>query len=169
MVVVGGDGCTRVNLCSVLRLEVLLPEAKLNRWIQRLRPISSDMRPCPRRHAWSDGRALYQVLLTYKVQILSDNNHGTVHVMLRLPTVNDRLYESPFESQLVRIFDSSKKLRGASEAYPKSLELTKGTYTVKAQVRPCLLFSVLRSIYRYIYIYLCICIDRNTLSYTARM
>lgn len=45
------------------------------------------------------------------------------------------LYESPFASQLLVISDSNKRLVGTSDAFPETVSLGAGTFTVRAQVK----------------------------------
>ncbi|EQC36766.1 hypothetical protein, variant [Saprolegnia diclina VS20] len=121
-----GDGTTRVDLKAILRTETLLPDAKLQRWTQRLRPTSAHVSPCSSRSAWSDHRSIYQLVLSYKVTQVDDGR-----VIWRLPLLNGQLYDSPFEAQLLMVFDALKNLVGTSDAYPTEMTLAKGTYVAR--------------------------------------
>ena len=45
------------------------------------------------------------------------------------------LYESPFEGQLVVILNDRRRRVGVSDAFPETIKLDKGVYTVEVQVR----------------------------------
>ena len=45
------------------------------------------------------------------------------------------LYESAFDAQFVIISNANKRTVGASDAYPETIKLAKGTYTIRLQVR----------------------------------
>ncbi|KAG9416309.1 tripeptidyl-peptidase II Tpp2 [Aphanomyces cochlioides] len=130
VVVHGGDGYTRLNVKTLLRQEHILPVAKLSAWTQRFRPTDARVMPCSSRSTWPDARVIYQLVLTYKVTKTEDGKST-----LKLPILNGRLYDSPFESQLVLAFDTNKKLMGASDAVPKEMTLPKGSYVIRAQIR----------------------------------
>ncbi|KDO32799.1 hypothetical protein SPRG_22108 [Saprolegnia parasitica CBS 223.65] len=125
-----GDGTARVNLRAILRTESVLPDAKLQRWTQRLRPTSAHVSPCSLRSAWPDHRSIYQLVLSYKVTQADDGR-----VVWRLPLLNGQLYDSPFEAQLLMVFDALKNLVSTSDAYPTEMPLAKGSYVVRVQIR----------------------------------
>ncbi|KAF0698014.1 Aste57867_11345 [Aphanomyces stellatus] len=130
VVVQGGQGSARVNVKALLRQESILPQAKLTTWTQRFRPTDAIVEPCSARNTWPEARVIYQLVLTFKFTKPDDGK-----VVLRLPILNGRLYDAPFESQLLLAFDTNKKLMGASDAVPKDMTLPKGAYVVRAQVR----------------------------------
>ncbi|ETV89464.1 hypothetical protein, variant 1 [Aphanomyces astaci] len=130
VVVQGGEGSARVNLVALLAQENILPQARLTAWTQRFRPTEFAVSPCSERSTWPENRVVYQLVVTYK---FTKGEEGKV--VLRLPILNGRLYDAPFESQLVLAFDANKKLLGASDAMPKELTLPKGPIVVRAQVR----------------------------------
>ena len=45
------------------------------------------------------------------------------------------LYESPYDAQFIIVSDSWKRSVGYSDAFPESLKLGKGAFTVRLQVR----------------------------------
>ncbi|ETW08523.1 hypothetical protein H310_01086 [Aphanomyces invadans] len=130
IVVQGGEGVTRVNLTAMLAQENILPQAKLCTWTQRHRPTENAITPCSSRSTWPDSRVVYQLVVTYKLTKSEDGK-----AVLRLPILNGRLYDAPFESQLVLVFDANKKLLAASDAVPKEVVLPKGPLIVRVQVR----------------------------------
>ncbi|EQC32461.1 hypothetical protein SDRG_09788 [Saprolegnia diclina VS20] len=127
---VGGDAYARVDLRCPLRNEAIAPSAALNKWTTRLRPTSAVVSPLGPRDKFSENRQTYQLLLTYTLKQAEDGK-----VTPSLPLVNGRLYESPFDGQMLLVFDEQKKYMGVSDAYPRAISLKKGTYTVRAQLR----------------------------------
>jgi len=124
----GGEGTQRINLLSEIRSEIIHPNARLNKWTQRIRPDSFEVTPLGERDRFSDARNVYQLILSYKLSKLEDGKTKP-----RLPLLNNRLYESPFESQMCMIFDENKKYIGCSEAVPRAIDLKRGSYTVRVQ------------------------------------
>lgn len=82
------------------------------------------------RDQFPDKRQVYQLILTYP---FTKKEAGKV--VPHLPLLNGRLYESPFEAQLMMIFDDKKQYLGCSDAYGDETMLKKGSYVVRAQVR----------------------------------
>ncbi|ETW08521.1 hypothetical protein H310_01084 [Aphanomyces invadans] len=128
--VTGGVGSTKVNLFAHLRSESIEPSAVLNKWTQRLRPDSAVVSTLGSRDVFDDNRHVYQLVLTYSFEKAEEGK-----ITPSLPLLNGRLYESPFESQLILIFDTNKKYLGCSDAYPRSTSLKKGKFILRAQVR----------------------------------
>ncbi|RHY41327.1 hypothetical protein DYB38_000207 [Aphanomyces astaci] len=128
--VAGGAGATKVNLFAHLRNESIEPSAVLTKWTQRLRPDSAVVSTLGSRDVFADNRHVYQLVLTYTFEQVEEGK-----VTPSLPLLNGRLYESPFESQLILIFDTKKKYLGVSDAYPRPTSLKKGKYVLRAQVR----------------------------------
>ncbi|RHY32019.1 hypothetical protein DYB32_002947 [Aphanomyces invadans] len=128
--VTGGVGSTKVNLFAHLRSESIEPSAVLNKWTQRLRPDSAVVSTLGSRDVFDDNRHMYQLVLTYSFEKAEEGK-----ITPSLPLLNGRLYESPFESQLILIFDTNKKYLGCSDAYPRSTSLKKGKFILRAQVR----------------------------------
>ncbi|KAG9416306.1 tripeptidyl-peptidase II Tpp2 [Aphanomyces cochlioides] len=127
---IGGAGSVKVNLFAQLRNESIEPSAVLNKWTQQLRPDSAVVSPLGSRDVFDDNRHVYQLVLTYSFEKVEEGK-----ITPTLPLLNGRLYESPFESQLILIFDTNKKYIGCSDAYPRSTSLKKGKYVLRAQVR----------------------------------
>ncbi|KAF0698016.1 Aste57867_11347 [Aphanomyces stellatus] len=128
--VAGGEGMTKVNLFAQLRNESIEPSATLTKWTQRLRPDSAVVSPLGSRDVFDDNRHVYQLVLTYSLDKAEDGK-----ITPKLPLLNDRLYDSPFEAQLILIFDTNKKYIGCSDAFPRATSLKKGKYVLRAQVR----------------------------------
>jgi len=126
----GGDGYTRVMLNSQLHTEKIMPVAKLNNWLERIRPGEYLLEPLSSRDVLPNGRQIYQLVLTYNVTKIEEGD-----VVPRFPILNGLLYESPYESQLCMVFDSNKRFVGASDAFTEKIKLKKGEYVFRMQVR----------------------------------
>ena len=128
----GGEGKVPVtlSLSSSGSSEKVLPEAKLNAWIQRVRPAAFTVKPLTSRDAWPEDRQIHALTLTYNFT-LEENTDITP----RFPLINDFLYESPLESQLCMIHEAGKRYVGASDAFTKKTKLPKGKYVARLQLR----------------------------------
>ena len=119
-----------VRLLSLVRDEVVLPVARLSKWRRRLAPSRADISPLGERDVLVDGKQIYSLIVTYEMKL-----EEAAGVTVRLPILNGVLYESPFEAQMVMIYDSSKKLLGVSDAFPKEIKCDKGAIEIRAEVR----------------------------------
>ncbi|OQS04901.1 tripeptidyl-peptidase [Thraustotheca clavata] len=126
----GGRASTRVDLICPLRNETIAPSATLNKWTSHLRPDTAVVSPLGPRDHFSDNRQVYQLILSYAFKQAEDGK-----VTPEISLVNGRLYESPFDGMMLMIFDANKKYMGVSDAFPRSIQLKKGSYTLRAQLR----------------------------------
>jgi tripeptidyl-peptidase-2 len=127
-----GDTFALVRIHSDLQDEVVNPGAKLTKWKTPLRPKSDGViTPLGERDVqpWS-GKKTYQLLLTYE---FSQDEKGSFTP--RAPALQEVLYESTYESQLILVFDGDKKYLGFSDAYAQSVTAPKGTVVIRMQVR----------------------------------
>jgi hypothetical protein len=79
----------------------------------------------------SGSRLVSALHLTYSFELKEDSSN----VKLRAPPLNERLYESLYESQLTSIFDANKRFLFATDAFEKGKALPAGKYTARIQVR----------------------------------
>lgn len=129
--VAGGTGSHKVLLTSTVEKETLAPSVSFSKWTQRLRPTSATIAPLSsHRDQFPDQRQVYELVLTYA---FTSKEAGKV--VPRLPLLSQRLYESPFESQLSLVFDAKKQYVGTSDAFGDAVAVQKGAYTVRSQVR----------------------------------
>jgi tripeptidyl-peptidase II len=128
----GGDSFALIHVRSALKDESINPTAKLSKWKTPIRPKaegvisplgSRDIQP------WSDKKT-YQLLLTYE---FSQEDKGTF--IPRAPFLQEVLYESTYESQMILAYDGDKKYLGFCDAFAKSITAPKGTVVLKMQVR----------------------------------
>ncbi|EGZ07893.1 hypothetical protein PHYSODRAFT_565047 [Phytophthora sojae] len=131
IVVTGGVESHKVLVSSSVETETLAPKVSFTKYVQRIRPKTAEITPLSSsRDQFPDKRQVYQLILTYP---FTKKEAGKV--VPHLPLLNGRLYESPFEAQLMMIFDDKKQYLGCSDAYGDETMLKKGSYVVRAQVR----------------------------------
>ncbi|GAB9472418.1 Tripeptidyl-peptidase 2 [Globisporangium polare] len=129
--VAGGEESHKVLLSSTVEKETIAPSVSFSKWTQRIRPKTAEISPLSSsRDQFPDKRQVYQLVLTYP---FTTKEAGKV--IPRLPLLNGRLYESPFESQLSMIFDDKKQYLGTSDSYGDAVSVKKGSYVVRTQVR----------------------------------
>lgn len=127
-----GDSFAMVRLHSHLNDEMISPAAKLVKWKTPVRPKGEGaITPLGERdiQPWSDKKT-YQLVLTYE---FTQDEKGSFTP--RAPSLQDVLYESTYESQLILAYDGDKKYLGFSDAYASSISASKGTVVLKMQVR----------------------------------
>ena len=128
-----GGGGTSVRIESSLKDENVSPTASLNKWLTPIRPKAPGLiSALGERDVWPTGnKKIYQLLLTYE---LDQPEAGSF--VPRIPSLQGYLYESAYESQLVMIFDSNKKLIGVADAFrQEEIKAPKGKITLRVQVR----------------------------------
>ncbi|KAE9331717.1 Tripeptidyl-peptidase 2 [Phytophthora fragariae] len=131
IVVTGGEESHKVLVSSSVETETLAPKVSFTKYVQRIRPKTAEITLLSSsRDQFPDKRQVYQLILTYP---FTKKEAGKV--VPTLPLLNGRLYESPFEAQLMMIFDDKKQYLGCSDAYGDETTLKKGSYVVRAQVR----------------------------------
>jgi tripeptidyl-peptidase-2 len=129
--IAGGEESHKVLLSSTVEKETIAPSVSFNKWTQRIRPKTWEISPLSSsRDQFPDKRQVYQLVLTYPF-----TTKEACKVIPRLPLLNGRLYESPFESQLSMIFDDKKQYLGTSDSYGDAVSVKKGSYVVRTQVR----------------------------------
>jgi len=106
------------------------PSGALKTCRSTVRPASSAIRPGGERDLYMDQKRVYELILDYNFKAEEDGN-----LTLQAWLLNDRLYESIFESQLLQVYDSNKKLVAAMDAWPTPTKFKKGDYVARLQVR----------------------------------
>nr|XP_027187890.1 tripeptidyl-peptidase 2-like [Cicer arietinum] len=76
------------------------------------------------------GKQILALTLTYKVK-LEDGAQIKPHI----PLLNDRIYDTKFESQFYMISNSNKRVYSRGDAYPSSSKLPKGEYNLQLYLR----------------------------------
>ena len=127
-----GDAFGLVRIHSELQDELINPCAKLTKWKTAIRPKTEGViTPLGERdlQPWN-GKKTYQLVLKYE---FTQEDKGSFTP--RAPALQEVLYESAYESQLMLAFDGDKKYLGYSDAYPNSITAPKGTVIIRMQVR----------------------------------
>ena len=127
-----GGGGGSVTLYSKLRNETVQPSAKLTKWSTALTPKSEGVvSPLGDRDVWpSENKRIYQLILTYEFK----QEEGGSFVA-RAPSLQGKLYESAYESQLMLIYDSEKRLLGTADSWPSAIKAPKGDVLIRLQIR----------------------------------
>jgi len=106
------------------------PTASLNTHRTSLRPTSAKIQPGGERDLYMEGKRVYDLVLEYALK-LEEDGEVTPQALL----LNDRLYESVFEGQMIMIYDSNKRFVGSTDCWPTPLKMKKGEYVARLQVR----------------------------------
>ncbi|KAL7634240.1 UNVERIFIED_CONTAM: hypothetical protein RMT77_015570 [Armadillidium vulgare] len=128
------DGVHRIDVKASLRTEELMPQAVIKYHSQVLSPVESKMEVLGGpRDTLPEGRVIYQLLLTYNLNV----NKSGVEVTPKCCLLSHVLYESSYESQLWMLFDSGKQLLCSGDAFSSkySCKLDKGSYIIKRHIR----------------------------------
>lgn len=120
-----------VNVVSGPGAVTIKPSASLTTHRTSLRPkVPAVIQPGGERDLYLEGKRVYELILEYTYKLEEDGEITPQALLL-----NDRLYESVFEGQLILIYDQNKRYIAGSDAWPTPLKLKKGEYTLRLQVR----------------------------------
>ena len=125
-------GCpAHVRVQSHVKDEVCAFSSKLKTWERFIRPKDSVVAPVEGgRDVLSGNRQVYSITLTYEFKLDEDAT-----VKMKAPLLNGFLYESAFEAQMALWFNGDKKFLGVSDCWPEGVKCSKGTTTVRFQIR----------------------------------
>ncbi|XP_027923096.1 tripeptidyl-peptidase 2-like isoform X1 [Vigna unguiculata] len=127
----GSDAPVRIDTETLLVSEELAPVAILNKIRVPYRPIDSKISALSTdRDKLPSGQQILALTLTYKIK-LEDGAQIKPHI----PLLNDRIYDTKFESQFYMISDSNKRIYSSGDVYPSSSNLPKGEYTLQLYLR----------------------------------
>mmetsp|Transcript_33172 Transcript_33172/g.65106 ORF Transcript_33172/g.65106 Transcript_33172/m.65106 type:complete len:1415 (+) Transcript_33172:43-4287(+) len=133
VVITNCDTAARVEVVSPLCRSGVEPKASLTHLNQVClpQPGSAELRPlCPERDGFPGNRQAYELVQTYKWSCKEKSK-----LTVKIPALNDVLYEACFGAQLALLFDCNKKLVGTFDAFDETVTVAKGTYTLRLQVR----------------------------------
>lgn len=119
-----------VRIFAPLGTTEIAPEGKLTKWLSTIKSTSSKVSPLGERDVLPDGTSVYQLVIEYEIDLSE-----ACDIIPRFPGLQGVLYESNFMSQFVMVYNSKKVLVGSGDAWPSSIKVTKGKYTVRLQVR----------------------------------
>jgi len=126
------------NECASSEVEC---KVELDRFQRVILPSSNavEVQSDPR-NTTLDGSGTVQAIIDYKFTLDAAFEKCSLHV----PVLNTLLYESPFESQMIMLFNSNQEYMGVFDAFePKNaVKLAKGDYVAKLQIRHEKLSSV---------------------------
>ncbi|KAI9162128.1 hypothetical protein LWI28_024106 [Acer negundo] len=126
-----GDAPVRIDATALLASERLAPYAVLNKIRVPYRPIESKLRVLPsNRDKLPSGKSIMALTLTYKFKL-----EDGAEVKPQIPLLNNRIYDTKFESQFYMISDANKRVYAMGDAYPNSSKLPKGEYTLQLYLR----------------------------------
>ncbi|KAJ3145495.1 tripeptidyl-peptidase II Tpp2 [Irineochytrium annulatum] len=125
----GNTGLARCDLWCTMRREEVAASVVLDTWRKSVRPTEAVVSALKSRDVLPDSRQLHQLALTYSVKV----PEGVTGVTPSIRKATGVLYDSFFESFTLQIFDSLKCLKSTQDIYPKSVKLSEGTYTIRAQ------------------------------------
>jgi tripeptidyl-peptidase-2 len=127
-----GDVFGFIRVESRLRDEYVTPSATLKKWRTPLKPkYEGTIKPLGERDTfpWND-KKIYELLLSYEY---TQDEKGSFTPLA--PALQDILYESTYESQLMLVYDGEKRYLGCVDAYPSAVTAPKGTIVIKMQIR----------------------------------
>jgi tripeptidyl-peptidase II len=127
-----GDTFGLVRVESQLMDEYIDPSAKFTKWRTPLKPkAEGTIKPLGERDVlpWND-KKIYQLLLNYE---FSQEDKGSFTPIA--PALQEILYESTYESQMMMIYDGEKRYLGCVDAYRSSITANKGTVCIQMQIR----------------------------------
>ncbi len=106
--------------------------AKYSRLERSFFPTAVALAPLSARDTFPGAKGTYELTLTYALSFAAD-----VTVVARVPVLNGVLYEAPFDSQMVRVFNSDNKLVFTGDAWPSARfnATTGAAYTAIVSVR----------------------------------
>ena len=127
----GSEVVHRLDVTTALRTESVAPSVSLKAIQQPVRPSAFLLSALPPADTLPRSKQVYQLVLTYHWECRDDSTK----LIVRLPPLQGVLYESQYESQFYMLFDANKRLIGSGDAFPKPLDVRRGKYTVRVQVR----------------------------------
>ncbi|CAN1158776.1 Tripeptidyl-peptidase 2 [Linum perenne] len=127
----GSDAPVRINVETLLASEKLAPVALLNKLRVPYRPVDSKLITLTgSRDKLPSGKQTLALTLTYKFKL-----EDGAEVKPQVPLLNNRIYDTKFESQFYMISDSNKRVYSMGDVYPEASKLPKGDYTLQLYLR----------------------------------
>ncbi|GLT35948.1 hypothetical protein SLA2020_103570 [Shorea laevis] len=127
----GSEAPIRVDAEALLASEKLAPAAVLNKIRVPYRPSEAKLCTLPsNRDKLPSGKQILALTLTYKFKL-----EDGAEVKPYIPLLNNRIYDTKFESQFYMISDTNKRVYAMGDVYPNSSKLPKGDYTLQLYLR----------------------------------
>ncbi|XP_010255392.1 PREDICTED: tripeptidyl-peptidase 2 [Nelumbo nucifera] len=127
----GSEAPIRIEAKAPLSSEKLVPAATLNKIRVPYRPTEVKLSTLPtNRDKLPSGKQILALTLTYKFKL-----EDGAEIKPQVPLLNNRIYDTKFESQFYMISDSNKRVYAMGDVYPNSTKLPKGEYTLQLYIR----------------------------------
>ncbi|KAL5708116.1 tripeptidyl-peptidase II [Ranunculus cassubicifolius] len=127
----GSDAPVRIDAKALLSSEKLDPSAILKKARIPYLPIETQLSTLPEaRDRLPSGKQSLALTLTYKFKV-----EDGAKVKPCFPLLNNRIYDTKFESQFYMISDSNKRVHSMGDVYPKPTKLPKGDYNLRLYLR----------------------------------
>ncbi|TKY51308.1 Tripeptidyl-peptidase 2 [Spatholobus suberectus] len=127
----GSEAPIRIDAEALLASEKLAPVAILNKIRVPYRPIDAKISALSSdRDKLPSGKQILALTLTYKIKL-----EDGAEIKPQIPFLNDRIYDTKFESQFYIISDSNKQVYSSGDVYPNSAKLPKGEYNLQLYLR----------------------------------
>ncbi|CAI0546836.1 unnamed protein product [Linum tenue] len=127
----GSDAPVRIDAEALLASEKLSPVAVLNKLRIPFRPVDAKLITLTgSRDKLPSGKQTLALTLTYKIKL-----EDGAEVKPQVPLLNNRIYDTKFESQFYMISDSNKRVYSMGDVYPNASKLPKGDYTLQLYLR----------------------------------
>lgn len=124
----GGNGYRQIQVTSSTGVQELKPAVRLDMIRKHLRPSSAAIASLGSRDILEDSTRLYSMILKYSITF---SRAGESQIVLPM---SGTLYENPFYSALVQVFDEKKNLVYFCTTYPEKHKFEKKTYTVLVEL-----------------------------------
>ncbi|KAG6716915.1 hypothetical protein I3842_04G072100 [Carya illinoinensis] len=127
----GSEAPTRIDAEALLASEKLAPAAFLNKVRTSYRPVESKLSALATdRDKLPSGKQTLLLTLVFKFKL-----EDAAEVKPQIPLLNNRVYDTKFESQFYMISDANKRVYAMGDAYPKSSKLPKGEFNLQLYLR----------------------------------
>nr|KYP74790.1 Tripeptidyl-peptidase 2 [Cajanus cajan] len=127
----GSEAPVKIDVEALLASEKLAPVAILNKIRIPYRPIDAKISALSSdRDKLPSGKQILALMLTYKIKL-----EDGAEIKPQIPFLNDRIYDTKFESQFYIISDSNKQVYSTGDAYPNTTKLPKGEYNLQLYLR----------------------------------
>ncbi|GAV79300.1 Peptidase_S8 domain-containing protein/TPPII domain-containing protein [Cephalotus follicularis] len=127
----GSAAPIRIDAETLLASEKLAPAANLNKIRVSYRPVEAKLSALPtNRDKLPSGKQILALTIIYKFKL-----EDGAEVKPYIPLLNNRIYDTKFESQFYMISDTNKRVYSMGDVYPNSSKLPKGDYNLHLYLR----------------------------------
>lgn len=127
----GGESGARVDVVATLSDQTISPSGSLTHARKTLRPTQADIHPLTgERDRFPDETTFSEIILSYEFKVAEDAS-----ITLRIPALQDRLYESEFTSQVWMLFDDRHRLLHTDDTWPSEVPVKKGRHKLQLHLR----------------------------------